>query len=78
MHRFRDRSRSSSPETSYPSRRRSVDAALDPQLGPAVEHESVPGPAITNLGFLRPEALVFVPAMAVGMVVAQRVFRADA
>jgi uncharacterized membrane protein YedE/YeeE len=36
-----------------------------------------PGPALTNLGYLRTEALVFVPAMAVGMLVAQGIFRAD-
>lgn len=36
-----------------------------------------PGPALANLGALRIEALVFVPAMAIGMVVAQRVFGAD-
>ena len=36
-----------------------------------------PGPALTNLGYLRAEALVFVPAMAVGMLVAQGIFRAD-
>lgn len=37
-----------------------------------------PGPAIANLGYLRIEALIFVPAMAIGMVLAQRLFRADA
>ena len=36
-----------------------------------------PGPALANLGALRVEALLFVPAMAIGMLVAQRVFRAD-
>lgn len=36
-----------------------------------------PGPALANLGALRIEALVFVPAMAMGMVVAQRFFGAD-
>ncbi len=36
-----------------------------------------PGPALTNLGYLRTEALVFVPAMAVGMLVAQGFFAAD-
>ena len=36
-----------------------------------------PGPALANLGALRTEALVFVPAMAIGMVVAQRAFKAD-
>ena len=36
-----------------------------------------PGPALANLGALRIEALVFVPAMAIGMVVAQRFFGAD-
>lgn len=36
-----------------------------------------PGPALANLGALRIEALVFVPAMAVGMLVARRVFSAD-
>jgi uncharacterized membrane protein YedE/YeeE len=36
-----------------------------------------PGPALANLGALRVEALLFVPAMAIGMVVAQRFFGAD-
>lgn len=36
-----------------------------------------PGPALANLGALRIEALIFVPAMAVGMVVAQQIFGAD-
>ncbi|MEC5125315.1 DUF6691 family protein [Verrucomicrobiales bacterium BCK34] len=31
-----------------------------------------PGPAIANLAALRPEALIFVPMMAVGMFLAQR------
>ena len=36
-----------------------------------------PGPSLAKLGALRIEALVFVPAMAMGMVVAQRFFKAD-
>lgn len=36
-----------------------------------------PGPAIGNLGAWRTEALIFVPAMALGMFIAQRVFGAD-
>lgn len=36
-----------------------------------------PGPALANLGALRTEALLFVPAMAIGMVLAQRFFGAD-
>jgi uncharacterized membrane protein YedE/YeeE len=36
-----------------------------------------PGPALANLGALRIEALIFVPAMAMGMFLAQRFFRAD-
>ena len=36
-----------------------------------------PGPALANLGALRPEALLFVPAMAIGMFLAQRFFGAD-
>ena len=36
-----------------------------------------PGPALANLGALRAEALLFVPAMAIGMVLAQRFFGAD-
>lgn len=36
-----------------------------------------PGPSLANLGTLRVEALVFVPAMAIGMLLAQRVFGAD-
>lgn len=36
-----------------------------------------PGPALANLGALRPEALVFVPSMAVGMLIARFAFGAD-
>jgi len=36
-----------------------------------------PGPLLANLGALRIEALVFVPAMVMGMVLAQRFFGAD-
>jgi len=36
-----------------------------------------PGPALANLGGLRAEALLFVPAMAIGMLLAQRFFGAD-
>ncbi len=36
-----------------------------------------PGPALANLGALRVEALIFVPAMAIGMFFAQRFFGAD-
>jgi hypothetical protein len=36
-----------------------------------------PGPALANLGALRVEALVFVPAMTIGMLAAQRFGRAD-
>lgn len=36
-----------------------------------------PGPAIANLAAWRTEALIFVPAMAVGMLLARAAFRAD-
>jgi len=36
-----------------------------------------PGPSFANLGALRIEALIFVPAMAMGMFLAQRFFGAD-
>lgn len=36
-----------------------------------------PGPALSNLGALRVEALVFVPMMAVGMLLAQRSSNVD-
>jgi len=36
-----------------------------------------PGPALANVGALRPEALVFVPCMIVGMLVARHAFGAD-
>src|SRR5436190_15030764 len=36
-----------------------------------------PGPALANLGALRLSALVFVPAMIIGMLLAQRFFGAD-
>lgn len=36
-----------------------------------------PGPALANLGRLSIEALIFVPAMAAGMLAAQKIFGAD-
>ena len=36
-----------------------------------------PGPALANLGALRTAALVFVPSMAIGMLLAQQLFKAD-
>lgn len=36
-----------------------------------------PGPSLANLGALRAEALVFVPAMTVGMLLVQRFFAVD-
>lgn len=36
-----------------------------------------PGPSLANLGALRAEALVFLPAMTIGMLLAQRFFAAD-
>ena len=36
-----------------------------------------PGPALANLGAPRIEALIFVPTMAIGMVIAQRLFGVD-
>ena len=36
-----------------------------------------PGPSLANLGALRLEALVFVPTMAIGMMLAQQFFEAD-
>ena len=36
-----------------------------------------PGPALANLGALRIEALLFVPTMAIGMLLAQTLFGAD-
>ena len=36
-----------------------------------------PGPALANLGALQIEALLFVPTMAIGMLLAQRFLRAD-
>jgi uncharacterized protein len=36
-----------------------------------------PGPALANLGALQVEALLFVPTMAIGMLLAQRFFGAD-
>lgn len=36
-----------------------------------------PGPALANLGALRVEALIFVPTMAIGMLIAQQFFGAD-
>ncbi|MDF1823374.1 MAG: hypothetical protein P1U68_01960 [Verrucomicrobiales bacterium] len=36
-----------------------------------------PGPAIANFGALRSESFVFVPAMALGMILVQRIYRID-
>jgi len=36
-----------------------------------------PGPSLANLGFLRAAALVFVPCMAIGMLLAQKLFGVD-
>ena len=36
-----------------------------------------PGPSLANLGAVRIEAVVFVPAMAIGMLIAQRLFKVD-
>lgn len=36
-----------------------------------------PGPALANLGRVSVEAIVFVPAMALGMILAQRIFGLD-
>jgi uncharacterized protein len=36
-----------------------------------------PGPALANLAAFRAESLLFVPVMAIGMLLAQRFFRAD-
>jgi uncharacterized protein len=36
-----------------------------------------PGPALANLGAFRKEAIVFVPAMAIGMLIAQRLSSSD-
>jgi len=36
-----------------------------------------PGPALANLGALRTEALIFVPAMVIGTLIAQRFYNAD-
>jgi len=36
-----------------------------------------PGPALANLGALQVEALLFVPTMAIGMLLAQRFFGGD-
>jgi len=36
-----------------------------------------PGPALSNLGALRIEAIIFVPMMAIGMLLVQRLFNID-
>ena len=36
-----------------------------------------PGPALANLALLRSEVLWFIPAMAIGMILAQRIFGLD-
>jgi hypothetical protein len=67
---------SATPATASPIDRRLVIGAAIFGIGWGLGG-FCPGPALANLGGLRLAALVFVPAMAMGMLFAQRFFGAD-
>jgi uncharacterized membrane protein YedE/YeeE len=77
LRRFGNRSLSLPPAVSSPIDRRLIIGAAVFGLGWGLGG-FCPGPALANLGALRIEALLFVPAMAIGMLLAQRFFGADA
>lgn len=76
LRRFESRSLKLRPTASSPIDRRLVIGAAIFGLGWGLGG-FCPGPALANLGALRAEALLFVPAMAIGMLLAQRFFGAD-
>jgi uncharacterized protein len=76
LRRFESRSLKLPPRASSPIDRRLVSGAAIFGLGWGLGG-FCPGPSLANLGALRAEALLFVPAMAIGMLLAQRFFGAD-
>jgi len=76
LRRFEDRDFRLPSASSSPINRRIVIGAAIFGVGWGLSG-FCPGPALANLGALRLEALVFVPAMAVGMVLTQRFFQTD-
>ena len=76
LRRFESRSLKSPPRASSRIDRQLVIGAAIFGLGWGLGG-FCPGPALANLGALRTEVLLFVPAMAIGMFVAQRFFGAD-
>ena len=76
LRRFESRSLKLPPATSSTIDRRLVIGAAIFGLGWGLGG-FCPGPALANLGAVRIEALLFIPAMALGMFVAQKFFGAD-
>jgi uncharacterized membrane protein YedE/YeeE len=76
LRRFESRSLKLPPRASSPIDRRLVSGAAIFGLGWGLGG-FCPGPSLANLGALRAEALLFVPTMAIGMLLAQRFFGAD-
>jgi uncharacterized membrane protein YedE/YeeE len=77
LRRFKSRSLKLPPASSSPIDRRLIIGAAIFGVGWGLGG-FCPGPALANLGALRIEALVFVPAMTIGMLLAQGFFGADA
>ena len=77
LRRFKNRNLNLPPASSSPIDRRLVIGAMIFGIGWGLGG-FCPGPALANLGALRLEALVFVPTMTIGVLLAQRFFRADA
>ena len=77
LRRLKNRSVKLPPASSSPIDRRLVIGATIFGVGWGLGG-FCPGPALANLGALRLEALVFVPTMTIGMLLAQRFFEADA
>lgn len=77
LRRFKNRNLKLPPASSSPIDRRLAIGATIFGIGWGLGG-FCPGPALANLGALRLEALVFVPTMTIGMLLAQRFFGADA
>jgi uncharacterized membrane protein YedE/YeeE len=76
LRRFQSRNLDLPSATSSPIDRRLVIGAAIFGLGWGLGG-FCPGPALANLGALQIEALLFVPTMAIGMMLAQRFFGSD-
>lgn len=76
LRRFKNQSMKLPPASSSPIDRRLVIGATIFGVGWGLGG-FCPGPALANLGALRLEALAFIPAMTIGMLLAQRFFGAD-